>query len=162
MCKSEHFCRRWGWPVRLVRLWGCFHTLRLNCANTLYRNNHHVDIYKNKTKESGIFPLKWPDEVDTQKSTTLPSSDSLELPFIWRLVGNVTMKCIGCDTESFIIHPVDDAFQGVMEDHVTHATHPTWSHALSWRWIVCVIWFLRLLAYLCRLVELPQSRRLNT
>lgn len=43
---------------------------------------------------------------------------------------NVTMKCICCDTESHIIHSgwhlsMND------EDHIIHATHPSWNHAFT-------------------------------
>ena len=55
-----------------------------------------------------------------------------------KVVENVTMICVCCDTERWIIR-CGWHLSRSDEDHIIHATHPTWSHALNRRWIVCVI-----------------------
>lgn len=76
--------------------------------------------------------------MNTWKSTTVPSSNSRELVFIWRLF--MSQWNASVVTESWIIH-FGWHLSRSDEDHVIHATHPTW-RTCTWEWIVCVIWFL--------------------
>ncbi len=74
------------------------------------------------------FSFKWQYKVNTWKSTTVPSSNSRELVFIWRLF--MSQWNASVVTESWIIH-FGWHLSRSDEDHVIHATHPTWSHALT-------------------------------
>lgn len=98
----------------------------------MYRTNQHVDW----RLKSGIFSFKLEDKVDTWKSTAWPSSSSI----LMKVVENVTTKFIRCDTESWTIHFGWHLSRGDGQ-HIMQ-THPTWTHALRRRWIVCVVWFL--------------------